>query len=183
MAFDSSNLVLLASGPNGQLLYAYEAGSDSMATVAAAGYFNNSDDDLNLTVNDKIEAACSDGDVTLRVESLSSGSVTTTPLGDGPYRGDVSAANATLAFGFSEIGSGTGSTFTLPTPVVGAKVRVQYNGTATAVREVVTSATGVTINAQGDRTIPLDSEGHWIELKAVSTTRWAILGGNYGTLA
>lgn len=184
MAYTAGNLHLLSGGAPGRYTYEYDASSDSMATVAASGYFNNTDDALNLVVGDKIAASCSDGEVVLRVESLSSGAVTTTPIGgDGPYNGDVSAANATLAFGFSEIGSGTGSTFTLPTPVVGGKVRVQVTGTATETREVVTSATGVTLNAQGDRTIPLDAETQWVDLLAVSTTRWAILGGTYGTLA
>ncbi len=183
MAYTAGNLVCLTGGPSGQELYSYDAGSDDMATVAASGYFNNTDDELALVVDDIIIAICSDGVVTLVVSSLSSGAVTTVPNNsDGPDNGDVSAANATLAFGYSEIGSGTGSTFTLPTPVVGGKIMVQCNGSATDHREVV-AGTGETINAQGDRTIPLNTEGSWVELVARSTTRWTIRGGSYGTLA
>lgn len=53
MAFDNSQLVLMGVG-NGFKLYRYDT-LDTHATVDTAGYFNNSDDDVNLKVGDIIE--------------------------------------------------------------------------------------------------------------------------------
>ncbi len=76
MAYTSGNLVLLAYG-NGFHLYFYDAGSDTLATVRASGYFNNSDDDLNLAVDDQIMVKAQDGFATLRVDTVTSGVVDT----------------------------------------------------------------------------------------------------------
>lgn len=53
MAFDNSQLVLMGNG-NGFRRYRYDT-LDTHATVDTAGYFNNSDDTLNLVVGDIIE--------------------------------------------------------------------------------------------------------------------------------
>ncbi len=53
MAFDKSNLTLLSNG-NGFGLYRYDT-LDTHASVDTAGYFNNSDDDLNLAVGDVVD--------------------------------------------------------------------------------------------------------------------------------
>lgn len=53
MAYTAGNLVLMSTG-NGFNHYRYDT-TDTAVTVDAAGYFNNSDDDLNLAVGDKID--------------------------------------------------------------------------------------------------------------------------------
>jgi hypothetical protein len=53
MAFDNSQLSLMAQC-NGYKLYRYDT-LDAHATVDSAGYFNNSDDTINLAVGDIIE--------------------------------------------------------------------------------------------------------------------------------
>lgn len=53
MAFDSSELALVSS-VNGYGLYRYDT-LDTHATVDSNGYFNNTDDDINLAVGDLID--------------------------------------------------------------------------------------------------------------------------------
>lgn len=76
MAYTAGNLVSIANAI-GWNEYYYNAGSDAIATVNTAGYFNNTDDQLNLAANDIIHVKASDVTVRLRVVSVSSGSVTT----------------------------------------------------------------------------------------------------------
>lgn len=52
MAYTAGNLTLMSSG-NGFAHYRYDT-TDTAATVDGDGYFNNSDDDLNLAVGDMI---------------------------------------------------------------------------------------------------------------------------------
>ena len=52
MAFDGTQLTLMGTG-NGYASYRYDT-LDTHATVDSAGYFNNSDDNLNLAVGDVI---------------------------------------------------------------------------------------------------------------------------------
>lgn len=187
MAFTNSDLVLLASGPNGNLIYYHDAGSDTMATVAAAGYYNNSDDDVLLSADDLILAQCNDGEMWLRVQSVSSGSVTTGPMSlEGPWRG-VLVATATASDnskitvpGVTEIGSGTASKYTLSAaPYIGAKVTVVFGGTSTKARTITTNSTGVTLNTAGHRTLTkaagAGTPSKGVSLLGVSTTRWVIL--------
>lgn len=52
MAYTAGNLVQMAEG-NGYGIYRYDS-TDAIATVDGSGYFNNSDDNLNLHVGDII---------------------------------------------------------------------------------------------------------------------------------
>lgn len=76
MAVNTANLTLLADG-NGFHLYYYDGGSDTLATIMASGYFNNTDDTLNLGVDDQIMVKGADGFATLRVDTVTAGVVTT----------------------------------------------------------------------------------------------------------
>lgn len=78
MAVDTSKLTLLADG-NGFHLYYYDGGSDRLATITASGYFNNTDDALNLGADDMIMAKGADGFQLLRVDAVngSTGAVDT----------------------------------------------------------------------------------------------------------
>lgn len=78
MAYTAGNLTLLSYG-NGFGFYFYDAGSDTLATVRASGYFNNTDDDLNLAVGDVIQVKATNGFLNLRVDAVnaSTGAVDT----------------------------------------------------------------------------------------------------------
>lgn len=53
MAYVAGNLVLMATG-NGYSHYRYDT-DDAASAVDASGYFNNSDDDLNMVKGDIID--------------------------------------------------------------------------------------------------------------------------------
>ena len=68
MAFDNKQLSLVSS-VNGYGVYRYDT-LDTHATVDSAGYFNNSDDNVNLAVGDLI-------DVIVWSTALRSGTIST----------------------------------------------------------------------------------------------------------
>lgn len=180
MAYTSGKLALLALGSTHRI-YVYDAQSDSMADVSAVGYFNNKDDTINLMSEDVILALCTDGDVFLRVASAvansatsSAGSVTTqlmTPAA--MYRGSVGSASASISVGITEIGTGTATAFTGPTPFAGARLTVTQIGTATGGRTLGVSSSGVTLG-NALVTITFTGQGQSVSLLGVSATRWVI---------
>jgi hypothetical protein len=186
MAYTAGNLHLRAGAP-GDLTYTYDAGSDAMATVATAGYFNNTDDDLNLTVDDLIWCQCTDGNMWQRVSAISSGSVTTQFAGGNlpiqtPATGTAAALGAAMSVGQYEIGSAiaTASRLVLPTPYPGAEVLVRKtdSGTMTffldAGGSATGGATGVTYDSVGNRRFVLQQEGEMFHVVGSSTSRWRI---------
>lgn len=191
MAFDSSNLHL-HPGAVGDLSYVYDAGSDAMATVLAAGYFNNTDDSINLQAEDRIWAQCSDGNFWLRVTAVSSGAVTTQYAGgDLPintFATGTAAGLAKLSVGFYEVGTSiaTATRSVLPTPYPGAQVQVRKvdSGTRAFTFDAGASAsdvsngdgggTGVTYDSVGNRRIRLAREGEGFWVIGSSTSRWRI---------
>lgn len=186
MAIDTSKLHLRAGAP-GDLTYTYDAGSDTLATVLTAGYFNNSDDDLNLVVDDLMFIQAADGNCWARVSALSSGSVTLQFAGGNlpiqtPGTG-TAVANATLVVGFYELGSATAagdctaSRYVLPTPYPGAEVQVRRTDSGTLARHFDaggSGATGITFDNVGNRRIELKREGEGFHVVGTSTTRWRI---------
>lgn len=54
MAYTAGNLRLIGGEAPGRAVYRYDT-TDAASAVDASGYFNNSDDDLNLAVGDIIE--------------------------------------------------------------------------------------------------------------------------------
>lgn len=178
MAFATANLVNLVGAAPGSGLFHYDAGSDTMATVATAGYFNNTDDNVNLAVDDVILAICSDGDMLLKVGSVSSGSVTTYRVGNhGEWNGAFGSASVTIGYGISEL-TGTATNFLLPAPYPGAEITVIKTGTSDASQVFVTDSTSTTLDDAGDRNIGVDAQFESFTILGVSTTRWVITGGN-----
>jgi hypothetical protein len=55
MAYTAGNLQGLVNAPPGRMLYRYDS-TDQVDVVEDAGYFNNSDDNLNLAIGDRIDA-------------------------------------------------------------------------------------------------------------------------------
>lgn len=183
MAYTAGNLHLRAGAP-GDLTYTYDAGSDTMATVAAAGYFNNSDDDLNLVADDLIWCQCTDGNMWLRVGSVSSGSVTTQFAGgnlpiETAATGTEAALSDTLGVGFMEVGTSisTATRYVLPTPYPGAEFIARKVDSGTQLFEFDaggSGATGITYDSVGNRRITLQSEGEGFHVIGSSTTRWRL---------
>lgn len=87
MAFDSSNLINVNGMPPGQARYVYTSDTDDREDVMASGYFNNTDDDQNLAADDIIEVRGDAGFYTLRVDTVSSGTVTTELAGQSIWIG------------------------------------------------------------------------------------------------
>lgn len=198
MAFTNANLHLLA-GAVGDLPYEYDAGSDTMATVATPGYFNNSDDDTNFQAEDSIHCYCSDGNFWLRVSAVSSGSVTTqfaggdlpvVELGTNTNTATTAVgASAELAqpvvVGIYEEGTlhSTASRYVLDTPYAGAEVVVRRDNSASLGHTFDaggSGATGITFDSVGNRRMTLLTEGDFFHVVGVSTTRWRIKSAYLG---
>lgn len=186
MAYTAGNLHLRAGAP-GDLSYTYDAGSDTLATVLTAGYFNNTDDDLNLTVDDLIYIQAADGNCWARVSAISSGSVTLQFSGGNlpiqTFSTGTSAALNTLSMGFYEVGTSiaTASRNVLPTPYPGAEMRVVKVDSGSQIFSFAaggSGATGVTFDAVGNRVIRLQTEGDMFHVVASSSTRWRLYGHN-----
>jgi len=185
MAFDVANLHL-QPGAVGDLAYIYDAGSDTMATVIAAGYFNNTDDMTNLQAEDVIWCQCGDGNMTLRVSAVSSGSVTTQFAGGNlPIQtfatGTVAETTATPAVGFYEVGTSiaTATRFVCPTPYPGAELIVHKVGSGTQAMDFDaggSGATAIVFNAMGTtgRRITLRMPGESFHVVGSSTSRWRV---------
>lgn len=190
MAYTAGNLHLLAGAP-GDLSYTYDSGSDTQATVATAGYFNNTDDDLNLTVDDVIWCQCADGNMWLRVASLSSGSVTCQFAGGNvPIQASASGVTTRVALtvGHYVLGSahGTSTRYVLPAPYPGAEVIVRRGSGSGAVVLRVDAGTNTavgfgatTIAVAGRRSIRLVREGEGFHVRASGSTRWDVISYNY----
>lgn len=192
MAFTNANLHLRAGAP-GDLTYTYDAGSDTMLAVSAVGYFNNSDDDTNFVAEDVIWCQCTDGNIWLRVSSVSSGSVTTQfaggnlPVGiPSTNTGTVSSAELAqdMVSGHYEVGTSisTATRYALPTPYAGAEIIVTKNDSGTELITVdagASGAVGVTYDSVGNRRFTLQAEGEYFHVVGVSATRWRIQSFNY----
>ena len=198
MAYTAGNLHLRPGAP-GDLIYNYDAGSDTMATCLVVGYFNNSDDDLNLTADDSIFVRATDGNCWLRVASISSGSVTCEFMGgDIPIQTQPSSGTAigvqAMAVGYYDIGTSisTGTRMVLPRPYPGAVVHVTKADTGTrsflfhaggsvgaSAGTIPVGSTGVTYDAEGNRVITLRVEGESFHVVASSTSRWRIQNMHY----
>ena len=193
MAYTAGNLHLRAGAP-GDLTYTYDAASDTLATVLTAGFFNNTDDNLALVVDDLIFIQATDGNCWARVSAVSSGSVTlqfaggNLPIQSQPATGTAVAHSADMdaAGGQYEIGTsiGTATRFVLPTPFQGIEVRVQKMDSGSEIFAFDaggSDATGIyfgnaTVSQQ--RRLQLQTEGEYFHVVGVSTTRYRLASWN-----
>ncbi len=184
MAYTAGNLHLRAGAP-GDLTYTYDSGSDTLATVLTAGYFNNSDDNLVLTADDLIFIKANDGNCWARVSAISSGSVTLQWTGGTlPVRtastGTGGASRAIdLESGIYAIASAvcTATHYVLSVPYPGAEIKVYKD--ASMVTKMVFDAgasdgTTIVFDNRGTRQITLVTEGDGFHVIGQSATRWQI---------
>ena len=187
MSYTAGNLHLRGAAP-GNSRYEYNATSagadDTLAEILVAGYFNNSDDDLNLVVGDTIWCRCNDGYMNVTVSAVSSGSVTcqfaggNLPIQTGGS-GASGACDARLLVGQYELssatGQGTSSHWMLPTPYPGAEVKVILEASMVTNKHFdCGGATTVLLDSRGNRRIRLSQEGDSFHVVGVSTTRWRL---------
>ncbi|KKN52501.1 hypothetical protein LCGC14_0611900 [marine sediment metagenome] len=181
MAYTAGNLHLRAGAP-GDLTYTYDATADTLATVATAGYFNNTDDDLNFVADDLIFVQAGDGNMWLRVSAISSGSVTTQFAGGNmpvqtPATGTAAAHSTEVFVGQYEIGTSisSASRFILPIPYPGAEMmfRKVDSGTAAFFVDAGGSATAalgtsITYDSVGNRRFVMQQEGETFHGRATA---------------
>lgn len=196
MAYTQGNLYLVGSYP-ANASYNYDAGSDTMATVHASGYFKNSDSAdadiaFNLTVDDLIWCQCGDGNMWLRVSAISSGSVTTQYAGGNlPIQtlstGTAVALGAVMESGLYDIGTSvsTATRVALRVPYPGAEIIVNKADTGTRIihfdagnSATAAQGTSVVYNANGDRRFLLRYQGEGFHVVGSSTSRWRIISMN-----
>lgn len=190
MAYTAGNLHLRAGAP-GDLTYTYDAGAtDTLATVLTAGYFNNTDDDLNFTVDDLIFIQASDGNCWARVSAISSGSVTLQFAGGNlpvqTFATGTAGNLVTLSVGYYEVGStiATATRAVLPTPYPGAEFMAVVAASASGGHSISfdaggSGATGVVYDTANHRRIRLSRTGESFHVVGTSTTRWRIRNLNY----
>jgi len=191
MAYTAGNLHLRAGAP-ADLTYTYDSGSDTLATVLVAGYFNNSDDDLNLVADDAIFIKGNDGNCWARVSAVSSGSVTLQWTGGTlpprtPATGTGDASRAIdLEVGVYAIASAvcTATHYVLSTPYAGAEIMV-YKDASMTTKMVFdaggSGATDVVFDGRGTRQIELNVEGEAFHVLGQSATRWQVVRLSHGT--
>lgn len=122
MAFVAADLLNKTGMPQSKADYIYLSDTDDRATVSAAGYFNNTDDSQNLAADDMIHVRGNQGDYTLRVDSVSSGSVTTAELAASANSEVVTATNVITAAETGKhfiLNSASAFVSTLPAPALG----------------------------------------------------------------
>ncbi len=187
MAFTNADFHL-RPGAAGSNEYTYNAtttgASDALAEILVAGYFNNTDDDINLVVGDMIFCRCTDGNMNVVVSAVSSGSVTCQFAGGNlpttqSQGSGTGACDAVLLVGAYQLtsatGDGTSTHWFLPAPYPGAEVKVRLNGSfITSQHFDCGGATTELINDKGDRRILLKHEGDEFHVVGISTTRWNV---------
>ena len=201
MAFTNANLLLLRGGNRNQ--YYYDAGSDTMATILAAGYFDNVDDVIALQADDLMHCECTDGNMVIRVSAVTAntvaggGDVTVQFVsGNMPiqtWATGTEAAMTKMAYGFYEVGStiATATRGIFPVHYAGAIVRVIKVGSGTQGHEFDVGAsasdvslgasgaaagggTGVTADAVGNRRFTTLLENEQFTVVGSSTSRWRV---------
>ena len=195
MAFDPTNLQLNPVAP-GSNTYVYRSTSETMATVAAASYFDFGPETApRLVANDLVYCMCSDGNFWLKVFSASDTTgiaVTHFAGGNLPiqtWATGTAAGDFYLSVGYYEVGSeiATGSRAVLPTPYPGAEVYVRRTDSGTLARsfDAGASASDVSVGLGGgtdvtydgtNRRISLVQEGDYFHVVGTSTSRWRIVG-------
>ena len=182
MAYTAGNLHLRAGAP-GDLTYTYDAASDTLATALTAGYFNNTDDSLVLTVDDLLFVQASDGNCWARVSAIASGSVTLQFAGGNLPLGALATNTNTIATGASadeaqhvlagyySDGSGTegdsdavmnstASHYRLAAPYPGAEVFVRRDNSATVIHQFDAGGSAGVGGPAGGTGVTFDRQGN-----------------------
>jgi len=155
--------------------------SDTLATIAAVGYFNNADDDLRLAVNDLIFVRGNDGFGVFEVVTVSTtgAGVTTAPVhGDASPVETGSTSVSLSAFGTSilSVAAGGQRIYRLPAPTRAGQKKTLLATTSTV--HNVQSTGGYTFGTTGATSVNItglaSADARGVELLAASTTQYLI---------
>lgn len=185
MAFDITNLRKVYQSP-GFDGYVYTSSDDSWATIVTAGYFNNTDDDLNLAAGDRLEIKASDTEGVVKVSAVSSGSVTvetvSTPAVIEALTGTSSATTSIPVKGFVTVSPvAAADAFQLEgAPVPGEKLDIVNISATTSAIALVLGATTSTVVFEygvmsGGNALQI-KYGGGVSLLGVSATEMRIMG-------
>lgn len=183
MAYSDGNLTTLGLAANGFTFYRYDAGDDTFATASAAGYFNNTDDDIELKANDWVILDCSDTVGMVQVLSVSSaGDVSfttpgnpsvilayTTSVATLPTQGVLTVAPASAGILYQLAGD----------PVAGQSLEIFNISATTSATAIIFAATSSVVKfsyglATGGATLTLLYQAG-VKLRAVSATEYRIM--------
>ena len=156
--------------------------SDNIKTINTAGYFNNTDDVIRMAVEDLIFVRASDGFAVLQVTAVSSGSVTTHLVSgnDVPVE-SITTATVPSAYGFSYLtaaATGNEKVYLLPAPTRAGQRKTFMASVATDFS--IQSTGGWAFAPSGNASYTMignATRGTALELVALSTTAWAVIGG------
>lgn len=144
MALVTANLLNATGMPQGNADYVYVSDTDDRATVAASGYFNNTDDNQNLAADDLIHVRGDQGVYTLQVAADTDGVITTaSPDTNSNYEVITGTTTVTAAESGKHYVLNTVTAFvtTLPVPALGLEYWFHIGATApTTSHTVVTNA-------------------------------------------
>jgi hypothetical protein len=184
MAYAASGLVLWSHG-NDKKFFRYDSSVDTLATIAAAGYFANTANASRLAVGDIVYAVGSDNAAFLKVTAVAAttGSVTTT--GASKTDAVLTASTGSTLPGYGEIliSSTAAQAYALPAPVIGAELTILKTSSSTAVQTVSSTlgGTAATIGLTGV-TLTFSAADQSVILRGVSSTKWQI-ASNVGSVA
>ena len=159
MAFSEPDLKSLG-GQDGHTIYAYMSGDDTLATINTAGYFNNTDDNIELKAGDVIHVKGTDGNATLRVDAVSSGSVTTYGMGSVGLARDLTAASTLTAEDSGAtlfLNSATEFATTLPAPQAGVSFRFICKAAPASASYTIVTADSANILIGGINELEVDT--------------------------
>ena len=202
MAFDPTNLQLNPVAP-GSNTYHYRSTAETLATVAAASYFDFGPGTApRMAANDLIYCMCSDGNMWLKVSTTSdtTGIVVTNFAGGNlpiqTWATGTAAGDYGMKVGYYEVGTSiaSGTRGTLPVPYPGAEVHVRKNdsGTELIAFDAGASASGISWVLGGslgggtgvtydgtNREIVLAFEGEYFHVVGTLTSRWRLTDAFY----
>lgn len=159
MAFVAKDLLSMG-GRDGFIVYSYVSSSDTIATINTAGYFNNTDDNVNLQAGDMILAKGSDGEQWLNVTSVSSGSVTTRYPESRKLARDLTATTTLTAAdsgGVYFLNAATEFVTTLPSPAAGLNFKFICKAAPASASYTVVTASSANILIGGINELEVDT--------------------------
>lgn len=156
--------------------------SDTIKTISTAGYFNNTDDAIRFAVEDLIFVRASDGFVILQVTAVSSGSVTTHLVsGNDIPTESITTATVPSGYGLSYLtaaATGNEKIYLLPAPTRAGQRKTFIATVATDFS--IQSTGGWAYAPSGNSSYTMignATRGTALELLALSTTAWVVVGG------
>lgn len=165
MAYTSGSLHLIGGSSVGNNLYHYDLTTDTLATMMADGYFNNSDDTLNLAAGDMILLNSIDnGTVLAEVTAVTSNVVTLGTAKSEIITTGSLVSSVTTAILNTDVIVFTPTSITLNTlmaslPKKGQKLTLINQGISSSVTMAIQVASGAKVFSSDDLTSVITVKG------------------------